>query len=424
MAIRTYGPNAVDWEQRDRPRPAAHASGWRASRPSSSAPTSAPLLTFDFSNIRYMTATHIGTWAMDKLIRFALLPRGGEPVLWDFGSAAKPPPALQPLARRAGDADGASTTAPAPASPRCAAPSTPTPASPRRWPRKVADGAARARPRRRAARRRRHRAARPVRAAARRASRSSTASRCSSRPAGSRPPTRSACSPRPARWSTPPTRSSTSSCARACGRTSASAWSARCSTTSAPSTSRASTRSPASGARRTRTSTPTASSGPGDPAFFDILHSYMGYRTCYYRTLRRGQRVAGAARCLHPLPRVHGPRHRRWCKPGATTADIVAVWPTAPGVRLRRRGGGVRAAVRPRRRPVASGRSRSSAGWSRSTTPRCSRRAWSSRSRPTGRPPTAGRRPGSRRRSWSPPTAARSSPSSRPRSCSSPASAT
>ena len=22
---------------------------------------------------------------------------------------------------------------------------------------------------------------------------------------------------------------------------------------------------------------------PGDPAFFDILHSYLGYRTCYYR---------------------------------------------------------------------------------------------------------------------------------------------
>ena len=36
-----------------------------------------------------MTATHIGTWAMDKLIRFALLPRGGEPIIWDFGSAAK-----------------------------------------------------------------------------------------------------------------------------------------------------------------------------------------------------------------------------------------------------------------------------------------------------------------------------------------------
>ncbi len=46
-------------------------------------------MTFDFANIRYMTATHIGTWAMDKLIRFAVLPRGGEPVVWDFGSAAR-----------------------------------------------------------------------------------------------------------------------------------------------------------------------------------------------------------------------------------------------------------------------------------------------------------------------------------------------
>ena len=36
-----------------------------------------------------MTSTHIGTWAVDKLIRFALLPRGGQPVVWDFGSAAE-----------------------------------------------------------------------------------------------------------------------------------------------------------------------------------------------------------------------------------------------------------------------------------------------------------------------------------------------
>ena len=27
---------------------------------------------------------------------------------------------------------------------------------------------------------------------------------------------------------------------------------------------------------------------PGDPAFFDILHSYNGYRTCYYRTFAIG----------------------------------------------------------------------------------------------------------------------------------------
>jgi Xaa-Pro dipeptidase len=88
MAIRTYGPNAVDWEQRidlgrlreerlQRLRDALERSSLGA------------LLTFDFGNIRYMTSTHIGTWAMDKLIRFALLPRGGEPVVWDFGSAAR-----------------------------------------------------------------------------------------------------------------------------------------------------------------------------------------------------------------------------------------------------------------------------------------------------------------------------------------------
>jgi Xaa-Pro dipeptidase len=88
MAIRTYGPNAVDWEQRvdlDRLRQE------RLQRLKDELERSelGALLTFDFSNIRYMTATHIGTWAMDKLIRFALLPRGGEPVVWDFGSAAR-----------------------------------------------------------------------------------------------------------------------------------------------------------------------------------------------------------------------------------------------------------------------------------------------------------------------------------------------
>jgi len=88
MAVRTYGANAVDWEERidlerlrrdrlDRLKAVLERSELGA------------LLTFDFANIRYMTSTHIGTWAMDKLIRFALLPRGGEPILWDFGSAAR-----------------------------------------------------------------------------------------------------------------------------------------------------------------------------------------------------------------------------------------------------------------------------------------------------------------------------------------------
>jgi Xaa-Pro dipeptidase len=88
MGIRTYGPNAVDWEERvdfDRLR------SQRLERLKASLDRSelGALLSFDFHNIRYMTSTHIGTWAMDKLIRFALLPRGGEPVVWDFGSAAR-----------------------------------------------------------------------------------------------------------------------------------------------------------------------------------------------------------------------------------------------------------------------------------------------------------------------------------------------
>ena len=88
MAIPTYGNNAVDWETRvdmDRLR-TERLARLKAELNNSSLGS---ILTFDFHNIRYMTATHIGTWAMDKMIRFAILPRGGEPVLWDFGSAAR-----------------------------------------------------------------------------------------------------------------------------------------------------------------------------------------------------------------------------------------------------------------------------------------------------------------------------------------------
>ena len=88
MAIRTFGPNTVDWEQRvnmDRLR-TERLARLKAQLDRSEL---GALLCFDFSNIRYMTATHIGTWAIDKLIRFAVLPRGGEPVIWDFGSAAR-----------------------------------------------------------------------------------------------------------------------------------------------------------------------------------------------------------------------------------------------------------------------------------------------------------------------------------------------
>jgi Xaa-Pro aminopeptidase len=47
------------------------------------------LLVFDVNNIRYLTGTTIGEWARDKFTRYALLARGAEPVVWDFGSAAR-----------------------------------------------------------------------------------------------------------------------------------------------------------------------------------------------------------------------------------------------------------------------------------------------------------------------------------------------
>jgi Xaa-Pro aminopeptidase len=46
-------------------------------------------LLFDFYNIRYTTQTWIGGALGDKMTRYALLTRGGEPMLWDFGSAAR-----------------------------------------------------------------------------------------------------------------------------------------------------------------------------------------------------------------------------------------------------------------------------------------------------------------------------------------------
>jgi len=88
MGIKTFGLQTVDWEERvnyERLRTERLA---RVKRMLAASELGA-LLCFDMNNIRYITATHIGTWAMDKLVRFALLPRGDEPILWDFGSAAR-----------------------------------------------------------------------------------------------------------------------------------------------------------------------------------------------------------------------------------------------------------------------------------------------------------------------------------------------
>ncbi len=88
MGIKTFGTMAVDWEARvdyERLRTGRLARVSTLLKESSMG----ALLLFDMGNIRYVTATHIGTWAMDKLARFALLPQDDAPIMWDFGSAAR-----------------------------------------------------------------------------------------------------------------------------------------------------------------------------------------------------------------------------------------------------------------------------------------------------------------------------------------------
>src|SRR5437016_6444371 len=88
MAIKTYGLMGVDWEERvnfERLRSERLARIKKLLKESEMG----ALLCFDMNNIRYITATHIGTWAMDKLARFSLLPQDDEPIMWDFGSAAR-----------------------------------------------------------------------------------------------------------------------------------------------------------------------------------------------------------------------------------------------------------------------------------------------------------------------------------------------
>jgi Xaa-Pro aminopeptidase len=67
---------------------------------------------------------------------------------------------------------------------------------------------------------------------------------------------------------------------------------------------------------------------PGDPAYFDILHAFNGYRTCYYRTFAVGSAsralVDAYKRCRHLLDSAIA-----LIRPGVTTGDVVSVWPRA-----------------------------------------------------------------------------------------------
>ena len=50
---------------------------------------------------------------------------------------------------------------------------------------------------------------------------------------------------------------------------------------------------------------------PGDQAFFDIIQSFIGYRTCYYRTFSVGRATRAAAHRVPQGARVDGPHDRR-----------------------------------------------------------------------------------------------------------------
>ncbi|HLH59139.1 MAG TPA: Xaa-Pro peptidase family protein [Streptosporangiaceae bacterium] len=72
---------------------------------------------------------------------------------------------------------------------------------------------------------------------------------------------------------------------------------------------------------------------PGEQAFFDIMHSYNGYRTCYYRTFSVG-RSTQAQRDAYK-------RAREWIdvaieaiRPGVSTDDVARLWPTAQEIGL------------------------------------------------------------------------------------------
>jgi Xaa-Pro dipeptidase len=65
---------------------------------------------------------------------------------------------------------------------------------------------------------------------------------------------------------------------------------------------------------------------PGDIVFLDIMHSYNGYRTCYYRTFVCG-RPSEAQKALYQECLSWLQDSMKVCRPGITTKDIAEKWP-------------------------------------------------------------------------------------------------
>ena len=89
---------------------------------------------------------------------------------------------------------------------------------------------------------------------------------------------------------------------------------------------------------------------PGDQAFFDIIHSFNGYRTCYYRTFGVGSATAAQVDAYKQA--------REWMdgaldaiKPGVSSDVGRADAAAGAGLRVRQRARRLRPAVRARPRP-------------------------------------------------------------------------
>src|SRR6266436_5284332 len=70
---------------------------------------------------------------------------------------------------------------------------------------------------------------------------------------------------------------------------------------------------------------------PGDQAFFDVIQSFMGYRTCYYRTFSVG-RATPAQRSAYPKAREWMDRAIELLRPGVTSDKIARAFPKAPEI--------------------------------------------------------------------------------------------
>jgi Xaa-Pro aminopeptidase len=72
---------------------------------------------------------------------------------------------------------------------------------------------------------------------------------------------------------------------------------------------------------------------PGEQAFFDIMHSFNGYRTCYYRTFSVG-RSSQPQRDAYKRAREWMDTAIEMIRPGVSTSQVASLWPTAGDIGL------------------------------------------------------------------------------------------